>query len=182
MGNHMRPESAPDSPGDKEYAERLGSHLRSIRKQRGLSLNDIERRTNGKYRASVLGAYERGERSISVPRLAKLAEVYGVALEELLPPEEGWRPVAENTSSPRDSLTIDLEALESSLDPEAQIIERYVNRIQIERGTLDEGRLTIRREDIRMMGAFLDMAEDEFVRHLQNLGVLAQPDDADSPT
>lgn len=170
-----------DSLAGREYAERLGAHLREIRRQRGLSLHEVERLTGGEYKASALGAYERGERAISVPRLARLAEYYGVALEELLPPEDR-RPVAPKyAASTEKSVTIDLDALESSLDAEAQIIERYVNRIRIERGDVNGGVITIRRDDIRMMSAFLDMSEDEFIRRLHELGVARPGRNANSP-
>ena len=54
----------------------VGERLRSIRRQKGLSLQDVEARTGKEFKASVLGAYERGERAISVPRLMRLAEIY----------------------------------------------------------------------------------------------------------
>ena len=37
------------------------------------------------FKASVLGAYERGERAISVPRLQRLAKLYDVPVDNLLP-------------------------------------------------------------------------------------------------
>src|ERR671910_734300 len=55
------------------YAEQVGERLRNIRLQKGLSLHDVEERSGKEFKASVLGAYERGERSISVPRLQRLA-------------------------------------------------------------------------------------------------------------
>src|SRR5947208_15079187 len=63
----------------------VGERLRSIRRQKGLSLHDVEARSGMEFKASVLGAYERGERAISVPRLLRLAEVYQVACDQLLP-------------------------------------------------------------------------------------------------
>ena len=57
---------------------RVGERLRAIRRQKGLSLHDVEARSNLEFKASVLGAYERGERAISVPRLLRLAEIYEV--------------------------------------------------------------------------------------------------------
>jgi len=51
----------------------VGERLRSIRRQKGLSLHDVEARSSMEFKASVLGAYERGERAISVPRLLRLA-------------------------------------------------------------------------------------------------------------
>ena len=66
------------------YAEQVGERLRNIRLQKGLSLHDVEERSGKEFKASVLGAYERGERSVSVPRL-RLAIFYGVPVDHLLP-------------------------------------------------------------------------------------------------
>ena len=66
---------------------RVGERLRAIRRQKGLSLHDVEARSNLEFKASVLGAYERGERAISVPRLLRLAEIYEVPSDQLLPRE-----------------------------------------------------------------------------------------------
>src|SRR5207253_3843521 len=65
----------------------VGERLRAIRRQKGLSLHDVEARSNQEFKASVLGAYERGERAISVPRLLRLAELYRVPADQLLPKE-----------------------------------------------------------------------------------------------
>src|SRR4029078_5198515 len=66
---------------------RVGERLRAIRRQKGLSLHDVEARSNLEFKASVLVAYERGERAISVPRLLRLAEIYEVPADQLLPRE-----------------------------------------------------------------------------------------------
>ena len=63
----------------------VGERLRAIRRQKGLSLHDVEARSDQEFKASVLGAYERGERAISVPRLLRLAEIYRVPPDQLLP-------------------------------------------------------------------------------------------------
>src|SRR5215831_13684376 len=63
----------------------VGERLRAIRRQKGLSLHDVEARSDQEFKASVLGAYERGERAISVPRLLRLAEIYQVPGDQLLP-------------------------------------------------------------------------------------------------
>ena len=70
------------------YNEQVGKRLRSIRKQRGLSLQDVQRLSNQEFKAAVLGAYERGERSLSLPRLHRLAKFFGVPIGQLLPQEE----------------------------------------------------------------------------------------------
>ena len=42
------------------YAQRVGDRLRAIRLQKGLSLHDVEEASQNEFKASVLGAYERG--------------------------------------------------------------------------------------------------------------------------
>ncbi len=63
----------------------VGSRLRAVRKQRRLTLAEIETISLGEFRTSVLGAYERGERGISVKRLLRLADIYGMPAADLLP-------------------------------------------------------------------------------------------------
>ena len=53
-----------------------------------LSLQAVETMSAQEFKASVLGAYERGERSISVPRLQRLALLYDVPVDLLLPAPE----------------------------------------------------------------------------------------------
>jgi len=96
------------------YNERVGERLRSIRRQRGFSLQDVQRVSEGEFKAAVLGAYERGERSLSVPRLHRLAGYYGVPVVQLLPPE----PAAMVVDPERESITIDLARLGDLDGPE----------------------------------------------------------------
>src|SRR5437660_10688781 len=69
------------------YAQAVGERLRNVRFQKTLSLHDVEVTSRDEFKASVLGAYERGARSISVPRLQRLARFYGVPVDQRLPPE-----------------------------------------------------------------------------------------------
>jgi transcriptional regulator with XRE-family HTH domain len=72
-----------------DYSAQLGDRIRVIRRQKRLSLQDVEARSDAEFKASVLGAYERGERAVSVPRLHRLAEFYNVPVDQLLPPIDG---------------------------------------------------------------------------------------------
>ena len=73
---------------DKAYRSLVGERIRSIRKQKRLSLQEVEARSEAEFKASVLGAYERAERDISVPRLQRLANFYNVPVDQLLPSED----------------------------------------------------------------------------------------------
>src|ERR1700751_1104864 len=91
----------------------VGERLRAIRRQKGLSLHDVEARSDQEFKASVLGACERGERAISVPRLLRLAELYRVPPDQLLP--RGAHDLEIDLTEPigiaGDGVTIDLVRL-----------------------------------------------------------------------
>ncbi len=63
----------------------VGRVLREIRTDAGLSLHDAEMRSRRPdvearpVKASILGAYERGDRMVSLDRLIELARIYDVA-------------------------------------------------------------------------------------------------------
>ncbi|HEV8651451.1 MAG TPA: transcriptional regulator [Actinomycetes bacterium] len=152
------------------YAEQVGERLRNIRLQKGLSLHDVEERSSKEFKASVLGAYERGERSISVPRLQRLAMFYGVPVDHLLPrisaeAAEGAAVAAE------EAVCIDLEALEARREPEARTLGRYLSLIQQQRGDFNGKVLTIRRDDVRVLAAILDQSPGSLVARLSDLGL-----------
>lgn len=56
----------------------LGMVLRQIRNTQDHALEDVEALTDGQFKASILGAYERGERALTVSRYLDLCRVYGV--------------------------------------------------------------------------------------------------------
>src|SRR5688500_9915039 len=127
---------------DLGYAVKVGSRLRAIRKQKRLSLQDVEASSEQEFKASVLGAYERGERAISVPRLQRLARFYSVPVDQLLPREDEVGPDSvidldsgTVTRGPDESkVIIDLHRLQSMGTGEAQLLTRYLGYIQVQRG------------------------------------------------
>src|SRR5438874_5576232 len=98
----------------QNYAQRVGERLRSVRKQKRLSLQAVEAASQQEFKASVLGAYERGERAISVPRLQRLARFYHVPVDQLLPQDEGPGFGDDRTAGGlgEGKIAIDLEKLE----------------------------------------------------------------------
>jgi len=96
----------------------LGQRLRAARRQRGWSLGEVETQTDGQFKASVVGAYERGERAISVQRFVRLVEAYGGRPNELLP-----------MSEPVSGLVIDLDALSDG--DAGDLVDKYLAAIQL---------------------------------------------------
>jgi transcriptional regulator with XRE-family HTH domain len=155
------------------YSEMVGSRLRTIRRQRGLSLQDVQRLSGGEFKAAVVGAYERGERSLSLPRLRRLASFFQVPISQFLPADEAEEgPV---TPLPRGGVTIDLTAVERLEGTEAAIFDRFLRSIQMMRQDFNGKVLTIRRDDLRLLALLLDHTEEAFAERLNVLGLTERP-------
>lgn len=151
----------------------IGERLRAIRRQKRLSLQEVEGLSNKEFKASVLGAYERGERAISVPRLMRLASVYGVPPEQLLPRDEAIDLTGERTIDLVGGFSVDLVRLQGLNTPEGQILRRYTERVQIYRQDFNGRVLTIRSDDVRVMAWALGFTPEELGARLEEMGVRA---------
>ncbi|CAG4929001.1 MULTISPECIES: transcriptional regulator [Acidithrix] len=179
------------------YAAAVGSRLRSVRKQKKLSLQAVEAMSELEFKASVLGAYERGERSISVPRLQRLAALYDVPIDQLLPkdpftlnlPPSEFRSgeinsadlildpmmqpeVTYRRSSPTETkVTIDLNRLNEVSGPERDVLKRYLGMIQVQRQDFNGRMITIRTDDLRVIGCIFELTLDQMSARLDELGL-----------
>ncbi|MDH4118359.1 MAG: helix-turn-helix domain-containing protein [Acidimicrobiia bacterium] len=132
--------------------EAIGVRVRDARRARGWSLLDVEAASNGEFKASVLGAYERGERALSVARLLRLAALFEMAPVVFLPEPPEQREA-----------TIDLMAAEAADDRQGETIDRFLNAIQ---GMRKSGgaRAAVRQSDLKVLAALLDPAVVESLR------------------
>jgi transcriptional regulator with XRE-family HTH domain len=165
------------------YARRVGERLRAIRKQKGLSLQEVEATSTQEFKASVLGAYERGERSISVPRLQRLARFYAVPVDQLLPQDveidltddDGGANVEPRRTAAHDvvvgKLTIDLSRIDELPPAEAEMLRRYVGMIQVQRQDFNGRMLTVRRDDARTLACFLNSDLETAASQLDSLAL-----------
>jgi transcriptional regulator with XRE-family HTH domain len=158
------------------YGRKVGERLRAIRRQKGLSLQDVESGSHQEFKASVLGAYERGERAISVPRLQRLARFYAVPVDQLLPREDmdGRGEIVDLTDVNHDGrrpITIDLTRLRDVDSPTSQMLVRYLQMIQVQRQDFNGRVLTVRRDDLRAIACILDTSLDQAVDRLDALGL-----------
>ena len=116
------------------YSRQVGERLRVIRKQKRLSLQEVEAQSNQEFKASVLGAYERGERALSVPRLDRLSQFYSVPVEQLLPREvTGTQAAAALQSETNKKLAIDVSKLMQLSGSPFEMLARYLRLIQVQR-------------------------------------------------
>ena len=157
------------------YARHVGERLRNIRRQQGLSLQAVEEQSDREFKASVLGAYERGERIISVLRLQRLARLYGVPVDQLLPrmtPEPEFGTDGRAPAAPGGGpITIDLSRLERLDAPEREVLRRYIGMIQIQRGDFNGRLITIRAEDVRALARVFERDEQAMRSRIDELGI-----------
>lgn len=150
-----------------DYAKALGERIRDIRHQKQMSLQAVEQKSGGKWKAVVVGSYERGDRAVTVQKLAELADFFEVPLSVLLP---GSGSATPDERRPR--LVIDLERLSRLPEEQAGLLVRYVNAIQRERNDYNGRVLSIRAEDLRTLAVIYDKPQALLAEDLIEWGVL----------
>jgi transcriptional regulator with XRE-family HTH domain len=171
------------------YARAVGARLRTMRKQMRLSLQAVEAMSEQEFKASVLGAYERGERAISVPRLQRLAKLYDVPVDQLLPPDDvavtrwGAQGSSEEIAplsarraiqagAATEKVAIDLTKLHTVSGPERDLLRRFLSMIQVHRQDFNGRMITIRAEDVRAIACLFGVTPDSMGSRLDELGLL----------
>lgn len=151
-----------------DYSLSLGARLRTIRQQQGLSLQAVEQRSKGKWKAVVVGSYERGDRAITVAKLSELANFYGVPVSQLLP--EG--SVRSQSARPTRKVVIDLEAMGQLPAETIAPLVRFVATIQDKRGDYNGRVLTVRASDLETLALLFQTTVDEVVDRLTTWSVI----------
>jgi len=161
-----------EAVANEGYAKALGARLRAIRMQQHLSLHGVERKSGGKWKAVVVGSYERGDRAVSVQRLAELADFYGVPVSDLLPPEDS--PFSSgSTSTPLSRIVLNIEKVNGLTDGHADILQRFVSSIQRQRGNVGARTMPVRHEDLRTLALMYDTSIESLTDRLVRWQVLA---------
>jgi transcriptional regulator with XRE-family HTH domain len=149
------------------FSREVGLRLRAVRRQRRLSLDDVERQSGGRWSASAIGAYERGFRNLSLPRLRELAEFYDVPMATLL----GEVDIRDDDRAGAVKVVLDLTKLEG-VDEAAPLV-RYARSIVLERGDWNGRVLSIRKDDVRALCSMLQVDESGLIELLDRWQVLS---------
>jgi transcriptional regulator with XRE-family HTH domain len=186
----------PDAPDSQDrYAVALGWRLRAVRRHLGWSVHAVEALSDNEFKASVLSAYERGERRISVPRLKRLARLYDVPVDQLLPQDDEGDDDRVRASAPHagstlprrrgdrseragatgDKITLDLVRLASIGGPEGDLVRRVVSSIQCQRRRPSGPTITIRAGDVETIAWQLGLSSSAMAQRLDELGLRIKP-------
>ena len=139
--------------------------LRTIRKSKGWSLQDVERHSNGKWKAVVVGSYERSDRAISLKKAIALMGFYQVPISELFPESS-----ARITSR---SITLDLVKINASLLPQAERLRNFTRALSNRRKDWNGYILTIRDNDLAFLSLLLNLNDVATLDYLREAEFLA---------
>ncbi|MFL5737411.1 MAG: helix-turn-helix domain-containing protein [Actinomycetota bacterium] len=127
------------------FSKAAGAALRRARQARGYTRKAVAEMTDGRFKPSAIGGYERGEREISLQRFCELADAYGVAPDRLL-------AEATEALTPRDrtEVVIDLTRLPMLEGEEEGLLHvaRFVHDVRARRGDYLGDVLTLRSGDL----------------------------------
>jgi transcriptional regulator with XRE-family HTH domain len=138
--------------------------LRIIRKSKGWSLQDVERNSNGKWKAVVIGSYERSDRSISLRKAISLMEFYQVPISELFPEIS---PEAEARS-----ISINLAKLAVDQSSNSESLRKFTKSIGDRRKDWNGKLLTIRANDFQFLTLLLGLNESATLDYLAEADLL----------
>ena len=139
--------------------------LRIIRKSKGWSLQDVEHHSNGKWKAVVVGSYERSDRAISLKKAIALMDFYQVPISELFP-ESIPKIIAR-------SITLDLAKINASLMPQTEKLRNFTRVLSNRRKDWNGYILTIRDNDLAFLSLLLNLDEVATLDYLREAEFLA---------
>ncbi|KKL08661.1 hypothetical protein LCGC14_2573640 [marine sediment metagenome] len=157
-----------------EQSHMVGRRLRKIRMQNSLSLKDVEKSTKGHVKASILGAYERGERVISIPRLYELAEFFNVPVDYLITNGSGEAEETQRGASDKaGGIKIDLVSLNKLPEKDVSLLKNYISGIRKQREDFNVEVITIREDDLKMLAALYGTDTESVSTKLKKLNLVA---------
>ena len=144
---------------DNREIDQIRGRIRQLRREKGLTLLECEIQSRGRIRAVVLGAYERGDRSMSLKKVIEIAELFEVPLAYLIATE--LHPEESQIAGSRH--IYDLRALRA-LSPSEQkiLLSRYLSRIAEQRGDWAGEVISIRQADVEAIARLVDSEEINF--------------------
>ena len=145
---------------DKSYGRAL-LRLRALRLAAGLTLRQVEIKSRNRWKAVVVGSYERGTRNLSLKSAIELCDFYGADVADL-----GFA----KTGVDNPEIIFDLRKVARVRDlPDdfGRTIARLTARIANRRGDYNGEVLSTRRSDLETLEILLDMNQSEIIAPLK---------------
>lgn len=144
--------------------EDLAASIRRIRKNRGWTLKEVEEKSNGKWKAVVIGSYERCDRALSLNKAISLAAFYKVPLEELLGITPPRQVVAER-------ITFDIRRVKDSQEESLKALQRFITTVCSARRDWNGELLSVRSSDTLALSAAIHMPASQLKDALHAYGL-----------
>jgi transcriptional regulator with XRE-family HTH domain len=143
-----------------DFADEIGKALRRARAARGLTLRQVSTITEGRFKATSVAGYERGERTISVERFCDLCDTYKVSPQAIL--GDIVRAVAGSTEP-----QIDLTRLEAIGTVERTLVAGFVRQIQAQRHGSPSETIVLREADLDVLATAAGKTREELAEALE---------------
>jgi transcriptional regulator with XRE-family HTH domain len=153
----------------------VGQTLREARREQGLTLREVEARSRGRFKPSVLGGYERGERGISLRRFCELSALYRIPPDRLLA-----RALDRLNPQRAVEVVLDLNRLNLVEEPERRAVTEFVRDIRARRGDFGSEVITLRAGDVEVIAYHSRLDPRTLLRRLEP-ALRRAPERAGSP-
>jgi transcriptional regulator with XRE-family HTH domain len=151
----------------RQAAQDLGARLRIIRKSQKMSLQEVEIKSHGHWKAVVIGSYERADRALSVGKLAELLHFYQVPISSCFTmPSTGRAEIRE--------LILDLHKIRN-IGEQVAPMQRYISSITTKREDWNGQILSLRKSDLETLAILFETSESALFEQLDKWGVLIHP-------
>lgn len=148
----------------------VARRLRDIRHQQNLTLKQVEIRSRGKWKAVVIGSYERGARALSISKAEELCSFYGVPIESLFIDMK-----TQESSDPSHGAVLDLRKIRERLsDPDVftHQLHDLVSWVATARSDWNGEVMSIRKSDNEVIMMLTRKNPSELASALKNRGYL----------
>jgi hypothetical protein len=133
---------------------------------KGLTLKEVEAISQGRWKAVVIGSYERCDRALSLNKAVALANFYQVPLDDLLGLNNG------NVKRSDGRIVFDLRKVRESQEGSLAPLQRLLKNISTSRRDWNGEVMSVRDSDALSISAVLGMAPETVRDSLHAFGLL----------
>ncbi len=142
------------------FAQKVGAVLRAARRRRGLTLRELEQLSRGRFKATSVAGYERGERTISLERFFELARLYTMSPQRLL-------AEIERATEERPPVILDFRRVNGLGGREAALLADFASEVRAMRGEWDPDMITLRAGDVEVLATLSGSRADDFLERIK---------------